>query len=286
MKVLLLGGRGQLGSDLHTRLEGNLTVVAPPRVDIDITHLDKIAQLIGDLQPNFVINCAAFHKVEECDRNADQAFEANAVAVRHLARCCERSKAVFVHMSTDYVFGGKKSSPYLESDAPDPVNVYGVSKVAGEQSIPWNCERYFIVRTSGLFGIAGSSGKGGNFVELMLTKAARNEPLRVVADQIVSPTWTVHLADRIVQLLQTEKYGIYHLSSEGETSWYGFAKDIVARKVSTVSLSPVSSTEFQSPVKRPAYSVLCKARAYSVGVDAMPHWSDGLQAYLAARGQV
>ena len=175
-----------------------------------------------------------------------------------------------------------QKQPYRETDLPQPLNVYGVSKLAGECMVPFTWTRHFVVRTCGLYGVAGSSGKGGNFVETMLKKAAEGQPIRVVNDQVLTPTFTGDLANAISQLTQTDAYGLYHISAEGQCSWYEFARKIFELENLAVDLRPVSTLEFPSPVQRPPYSVLSKQKLKTLGI-SMPPWEDGLARYLAAR---
>jgi dTDP-4-dehydrorhamnose reductase len=191
--------------------------------------------------------------------------------------------AALVHFSTDYVFDGTKRTPYSECDLPGPLNVYGVSKLAGEQLITFNSERHFIVRTSGLYGLAGSAGKGGNFVNNMLKRAAASETVRVVHDQVLTPTYTVDLALMVGRLLQTRACGVYHITSEGQCSWYEFTREVFRLAGVAVDLVPVTTEQFPSPVKRPAYSVLSKERLRSLGLGSMPCWQDALARYLHSR---
>jgi dTDP-4-dehydrorhamnose reductase len=199
-----------------------------------------------------------------------------------LALACQRNNAVLVHFSTDYVFDGNRREPYTESDLPHPLNVYGVSKLAGEGMVALTWECSFVVRTCGLYGVAGSSGKGGNFVETMLRKAADKNPIRVVDDQVLTPTFTGDLAHAISMLVRTKDYGLYHVSAEGQCSWYEFARKIFELEGLGVDLKPVSTAEFPSPVRRPAYSVLSKEKLRGIGIE-MPSWEEGLGRYLAAR---
>ncbi|MBZ5514911.1 MAG: dTDP-4-dehydrorhamnose reductase [Acidobacteriia bacterium] len=283
MKVLLLGANGQLGTDLHRVLatQGH-TVIPTIHAELDICDSDKLHELIVSSNCDVVINTAAFHKVEACEEQAARAFQVNALGARNLARACAHRGCVLVHFSTDYVFDGRQRKPYAEDDLPRPLNVYGVSKLAGEHLIAASSERYFVIRTCGLYGIAGSGGKGGNFVENMLKKAWQGVPLRVVNDQVLTPTFTVDLAEAVNRLIRTREYGLYHITSEGECSWYTFAKTIFEFEKLKVDLTPVSTDEFPSPVKRPLYSVLRKQRLQKVGL-SMPAWKDGLGRYLAAR---
>jgi dTDP-4-dehydrorhamnose reductase len=286
MKVLLIGANGQLGSDLVPVLEAAGAEVKPLRhSEVDICKPSSVDEAVAAFQPQFLINTAAFHKVEECEKNPELSFRVNASAVRDLAQICERHAAVLVHLSTDYVYGGDSArlTPYLEADSPAPLNVYGVSKAAGEQMVPFNTGRYYILRLSGLFGVAGSSGKGGNFVETMLKKAAEGAALRVVDDQVLSPTATLVLAEAMSKLIRDRPAcGLYHMTCEGQCSWYEFACTIFDLAGLQANLTPVKTSEFPSPVRRPEYSVLSKNKLHATGI-TLPHWKEGLERYLAVR---
>jgi dTDP-4-dehydrorhamnose reductase len=283
MKALLIGAKGQLGSDLLRTLSGaGHDVTSAHHATFDVCDSESVNELVSGFNGDVVINTAAFHKVEECDKQPARAFEVNAIGALNLARACAQSRAVLVYLSTDYVFDGRKRAPYEESDLPSPLNVYGASKVAGESLIACNADRYFILRTCGLYGHAGSSGKGGNFVETMLKKAAEGTTVRVVNDQVLTPTSTADLAERINQLIETDSFGLYHVSCEGACSWYEFAREIFALEQLSVELVPVGTADFPSTVKRPLYSVLNKQRLRSVGL-SMPHWRDSLNRYLRTR---
>jgi len=283
MKVLLIGANGQLGSDLQRvfRAEGD-EVVRATRAEVDVCSEDRVSRVIADAGPDVVLNTAAFHKVEECEKNPALAFQVNASAAMNLARACQRSGAILVHFSTDYVFDGQKKSPYEETDLPSPLNVYGVSKVAGEHLISSNANRYLIIRTSGLYGVAGSSGKGGNFVENMLKKAVAGEAIRVVNDQVLTPTYTADLAEVTRKLILTGQFGLYHLSSEGRCSWYEFTRGILECAGVEGHLTAVKTCDFPSPVRRPAYSVLAKTKIHAMGL-SLPPWQDSLSRYLRER---
>jgi dTDP-4-dehydrorhamnose reductase len=286
MKVVLIGSNGQLGSDLLKVFQAaGDTVVPLTHAQLDVCSEERIAVVLADAKPDVVVSTAAYHRVDECEKRAALAFEVNGSGAMNLAQACNRSGAVLVHFSTDYVFGGyDKRTPYEETDRPAPVNVYGTSKVVGELLIPAYTDRYFVLRVCGLYGIAGSSGKGGNFVETMLKKALAGEAIRVVDDQILTPTYTVDLAEGVRKLLLTEKYGLYHLSSEGQCSWYEFTRHIFDSAGIQAQLSPVKSSDFPSPVKRPAYSVLSKAKFRGLGL-SIPSWKDALPRYLQERSK-
>jgi dTDP-4-dehydrorhamnose reductase len=200
-----------------------------------------------------VINTAAFHRVDDCELDATSAFAVNAVAVHELARTCRELDAVLMHLSTDYVFGAERarSRPYAESDAPGPVSVYGASKLAGEHLLRSSWSRHFVVRSSGLYGRATSQSKGGNFVEIMLRMASVGRPLRVVADQRLAPTSTHALAQRLVALLDTDAYGLYHLTAGGECSWYEFGRPSSGwRACAPTSLRPPPKPTAPAPTGR------------------------------------
>ena len=262
MKVLLIGANGQLGSDLLKVFQAaGDTVVPATHAQLDVCSEAQISEVMAQAKPDVVLNTAAYHRVDECEHKSALAFQVNGTAAMYLAQACKAAGSTLVHYSTDYVFGGyEKSSPYDEIDLPAPVNVYGTSKVVGEHLIAAYTHRYFAIRTCGLYGLAGSSGKGGNFVETMLKKALAGEAIRVVDDQILTPTYTADLAQATRGLILTGRYGLYHVSSEGQCSWYEFTRYLFERAAVDAKLSPVKSSEFASPVKRPANSVLSKAK--------------------------
>jgi len=280
----LIGANGQLGTDLVLALRGNGAEVRPVvEPELDVRDAAAVAALVGSASPDVVINTAAFHQVEQCEKQPATAFEVNAIGARNLATACRQHGAVLVHCSTDYVFDGAKRSPYVETDLPAPLNAYGVSKVASEHMVAYATSRYFLIRLCGLYGLAGSYGKGSNFVENMLKKAADGNPIRVVDDQVLTPTYTGALADKIVQLISTEAYGLYHLSCEGHSSWYEFTRKIFQLAGVRADLSPCKTADFASPVSRPAYSVMSKGKFNSLGLGKMPEWEEALARYLHAR---
>ena len=284
MKVLLIGANGQLGTDMHRVFrDAGDTVFPYVHAQLDVCSEARVAEVLDQTHPDLVLNTAAYHRVEECEKKSELAFQVNGTAPMQLAIACQKAGATLVHFSTDYVFGGyAKNTPYDETDRPAPLNVYGASKVLGEYLIPDYTDRYFVMRVCGLYGVAGSSGKGGNFVETMLKKGMAGESVRVVDDQVLTPTYTVDLAEAVRKLVVTEKYGLYHLTSEGECSWFDFTRHIFESASIRAKLSPVKSAEFNSPVKRPSYSVLSKAKARALGV-SLPSWKDALPRYLKQR---
>jgi len=285
MKVLLIGANGQLGSDLLKVLRAAGDTVTPvTHAQLDVCSEQRVADLIAEAKPGVVISTAAYHRVEECETTPALAFQVNGIGAMNLAKACRRSGAVLANFSTDYVFDGKKNAAYEETDLPSPLNVYGASKVLGEQLIAAYTDRHFVIRTCGLYGVAGSRGRGGNFVETMLKKAMAGEAIRVVDDQVLTPTYTADLAEATRKLIVTERYGLYHVSSEGQCSWYEFTRHIFERAGLEAKVLPVNSSEFASPVKRPANSVLSKAKFRGLGL-SIPSWKDALPRYLQERSK-
>ncbi len=283
MRVVIIGAQGQLGSDLVKALS-EWDLIPLTHADLDICDFVYTRRVLGDTRPDIVINTAAFHRVDECEDEPSKAFWVNTYAVRKLAQSCAELDAVLVHMSTDYVFGGEKRAPYTEDDAPNPLNVYGVSKLAGEYFVRNICPKHFVIRTSGLYGVAGSSGKGGNFVETMIRMAKEGKPIRVVNDQVLTPTYTKDLAQKMRELLQTEAYGLYHISNGGQCSWYEFASKIFELLGLEPDFGPTTSVEFGAKARRPAYSVLAHEQLKRLGMDDLRPWPEALDAYLIEKG--
>jgi dTDP-4-dehydrorhamnose reductase len=219
----------------------------------------------------------------------DKAFRVNALGARNVAVVAQELGARLVHISTDYIFGGEvepRTTPYTEFDTPIPPNVYGKSKLAGEDFVRHLCHRHFIVRVSGLFGVAGSSGKGGNFIETMLKLARECDELRVVNDQVFSPTYTSDLARKIAQLMTTDYYGIFHITSRGTCSWYEFTKEILKLADIKTPVVPITSDQYPQKARRPRYSVLGNYHLQLLGMDDMRPWQEALKDYLVAKGHI
>jgi len=284
MRVVVIGATGQLAHDLMPALAAaGSEVIGARHGDIEVTDLESVRASLVAARPQIVINTAAYHKVDDVEETPARAFAVNAVGPRNLALVCRDLQAPLVHLSTDYVFSGRKGRPYVESDAVDPVNLYGISKVAGEMALRYLWPQHFIVRSSGLYGSAGSSGKGGNFVELMLQLARAGRSIRVVNDQRLTPTSTRALATQIVALIGTEAYGTYHATCQGECTWYDFAAEIFRRSGLNPEVAPQTTAESGARAIRPAYSVLENAHLQGLGMDLMPFWQDALVTYLQER---
>jgi dTDP-4-dehydrorhamnose reductase len=283
MKIVVLGASGQLGRDLCPRLRGE--VVPLSRSEIDLDRPDTISPQLGALQPAVVVNCAAYNFVDRAEAEPDAAFRANAWGVRELARACRDLGCRLVHLSTDYVFGldADRRTPLTADDLPGPVSVYGLSKLAGEYLVRSICPRHLVVRTCGLYGVWGSGGKGGNFVETMLRVAGQGKPLRVVNDQRCTPTYTADLAEAIAALIEREAEGLYHVTSAGDCTWYELAAEVFRQTGVKADLTPITSSEFGAAACRPAYSVLATDKLTRFGISCPRHWSDALAAYLRER---
>lgn len=283
MRSAVFGANGQLGRDLCVRLPGE--VVALTRDQADLTSPDTVRKVLNEARPELVINCAAFNYVDRAETEPGAAFATNAQGVRELAVACRDLDCPLVHFSTDYVFGldeGRRT-PYAERDAPGPVSVYGTSKLAGECLLRSLWPKHYVFRTCGLYGVWGTGGKGGNFVETMLRLALAGKPLRVVADQVCTPTYTVDLASAVVALLATNRYGLYHITNADACSWYDFARAIFELARVPADLTPITSQEYQAPARRPSYSVLSTAAYESLGLPRPRSWREALASYLRER---
>jgi len=286
MKVLVTGANGQLGTDLCKVLQ-HFEVIPLTHKDIEITDMDSVKQALNKYKPDIIINTAAYVRVDDCEIEQDKAFLINALGARNVAVVVQELGAKLVHLSTDYVFGGDaqpRTTPYTEFDTPIPLSVYGKSKLAGENFVRHLCQKHFIIRSSGLFGVAGASGKGGNFVETILRLARERSELRVVNDQVFSPTYTKDLAGKIAQLINTEYYGIFHITNKGYCSWYQFATEILRLAGLKTPIIPVTSDEYPQKARRPRFSVLDNYHLRLLGMDDMRPWQEALRDYMICKG--
>jgi dTDP-4-dehydrorhamnose reductase len=283
MKIVILGATGQLGRQLCKVLPRD--VVALGRGEADLARPDELRQVLAQLRPGVVVNAAAYTRVDGAEADPGEAFAVNALAMRDLATFCRDSDCTLVHFSTDYVFGldALRTSPYSETDTAGPINVYGNSKLAGEYLVQSICPKHFIVRSCGLYGplLAGSSH--ANFVETMLRKAEEGQPVRVVDDQICTPTSVVDLADATRELLESRTYGLYHVTNAGSCTWHDFAQTIFELVNNPVALLPIESKEYPAPARRPRYSVLSNARWIDNGNTPLRSWQEALEDYLTQR---
>ncbi len=276
---LVLGAAGQVGSEL-VRLLPEGDKIALTREQLDVTHFEQLHATITSVHPKVVFNCTGFVKVDEAEENWEEAWRVNALAVLVMAKACAEVDATLVHLSTDYVFDGRKKTPYTELDVPHPLNFYGVTKLAGEFFARAYSPRCFVVRSAGLYGRRGSRAKGGSFVDRILAKAMSGEPLRVVADQVTSPTYAGDLAAHLVVLAETEHFGLYHIVNRGFCSWYEFASAIISLAGLSAPLIPISSNELGLKARRPAFSALASVRLLSAGLPPLRFWREALEAFL------
>lgn len=275
-KVLVTGAEGQLGADLVLLLHSlGYKVFGLGKTEFDITNEYEVNRKVIDLNPDIIIHCAAFTNVDKAESEQDVAFLINGVGTRNIVLASESIKAKLVYISTDYVFDGSSSTSYHEFSPVSPLNVYGQSKLAGESFVRDFHSKFFIVRTSWVFG-----ARGNNFVKTMLKLSKATEPLTVINDQVGCPTYTVDLSKCIVELMGSNKYGIYHVSNTGSCSWFEFAKEIFQQLNITINLKPCMTEGFPRPAKRPKYSVMDHMGLRINNFTAMPHWQDALSRFL------
>ena len=284
-KIAVIGSTGQLGTDFveALRRDGECEALSLSHQDCDCTNAAQVTSVLRDFTPDAVINCAAYVRVDDCEDHALDAFGVNAIGSLNVARACAEISALCVFISTDYVFDGSKVGPYVESDAPRPINVYGASKLAGEYLVEQTSSSWLIVRMASLFGKTGARGKGGNFVETIIKKAKEGELLRVVDDVIMSPTYTSDASTGLMLLLHERATGIFHMANDGACTWYEFAKAIVDFTRIDAEVVPVSRDQFRTRAHRPRNSALRSERAS--GCKLRP-WSDALMAYLREKGHL
>ena len=282
MSVTVIGSNGQLGNDVvHAFSAQGYEVRALTHTDIELSSLESVKSCLSSQPSHVVVNTGAMHHVENCEQDPQRAFAVNAIGVRNLALVTRDSGTTLVHVSTDYVFDGKKRKPYVESDAPLPLNVYGSSKLAGEYFVRTLNPKHFVLRTSALYGKNPCRAKGGlNFVDLMLKLARERGRVRVVDSEFVSPTPTPDVARQIVALSACNAYGLYHATAEGSCSWYEFAREIFSVAEIDVKLEVASPTEFFAKVPRPCYSVLENRELKKQRLNLFEPWQAGLSRYL------
>ncbi len=288
---VVIGAAGQLGHALCARLPW--AVMPLTHSELELTDSAAVKERLAGLRPEAVINCAAYNFVDRAEDEPEAAFAVNAFAVRNLAETCRHLDCVLVHFSTDYVFGLDKSrrTPYGESDAPGPISVYGQSKLTGEFFVRSICPKHFLIRTCGLYGTRPAGrpgaaapgvhgGKGTNFVETMLRLAGLGKPLRVVNDQVLTPSYAADVAEATVNLLQTDRYGLYHVTNSGQCSWFEFARAIFELARVSADLGSITSRDYGAKARRPAFSVLESGFTHT---PRLRPWREALEAYLTER---
>lgn len=289
-RILVTGSSGQLGQELQPFLAPLGEVSSLSREQLDLAQPEAIATIVADLKPDIVINAGAYTAVDRAETETDLAFAVNGKAPGVLAKAAQQVGATLVHISTDYVFDGTQSHPYQDTDPTNPIGAYGKSKLMGEEAVKANCDRYLLIRTAWVYGSHGKS----NFVKTMLRLGAEREELRVVFDQVGSPTWTGDLAQAIAQLVphlspefSPELTGTYHYTNSGVCSWYDFAIAIfeeakaIGFPLKVERVVPITTAEYPTPARRPAYSVLSCAKISKVLGTHPPHWRQGLRQMLA-----
>ena len=286
MKVAVIGANGQLGCDVcKAFFDSGYEVIQLNHDEVDVIDFDSTKAKLMQAAPNLVVNTAAMHKVEACEEQPTKAYQVNGLGARNLALLANELDFTLFHISTDYVFDGGKQSPYLEEDCPMPLNVYANTKLAGEHFVRTIAKRHFVLRVSGLYGTNPCRAKGGsNFVDLMLRLSKERDEVRVVDDEVLTPTFTEDIARQIAAMCDVNQYGVYHLTAQGNCSWYRFAAEIFKLSGAPVKLSVARPDEFPSNVSRPNYSVLENGRLKALNLDIMPHWEDGLLRYLKKIG--
>ncbi len=280
MRVAVIGSTGQLGQDLMRVFGEDATGFA--HEDLDVTDEAGVASAIGSLKPDWVLNTAAFHRVDDCEVDPTSTFAVNAIGALNVARAAADAGSGVVFYSTDYVFGGEereRNHPYEEGDSPEPLSVYGTSKVAGEQLVAQANARHLVVRSAGLYGTA-TSRKGWTFPELMLNKARTEGVIRVVTDQVLSPTFTADLAGTTKELIEHNAVGLFHLANAGECSWFEFAQGTLDLAGVEADMEPIGTEQLQQRARRPSYSALTTARLGAAGLNPLRPWREALSDYL------
>ncbi len=284
MKIAVIGSTGQLGTDLTKTLENGYEVIGLAHKDIEVTDYNSCL-ILKEHRPDIVINTAAFHKTDQCEEEPLKTFSVNALGAKNVAMISREMEATAVFISTDYVFDGSKNEPYTEDDTPFPINTYGISKLAGEHYTRQN-QKHYIIRIASVFGAAGASGKGGNFVETMITKAKKGESITVVDDMWMSPTYTKDTASILKGIIELQlPYGTYHATNKGYCSWYQFAEGIFRITGLNPALKPIKTEQLNVKAKRPRFSALKSTKLSRYGIETR-EWKDALRAYLVEKGHI
>lgn len=288
IRVAVIGSTGQLGTDLVEVLgrAGNYEVFPFSHAEIECTDPASIEKALKTVRPDVMVNCAAFVRVDECEDRPEEAFRVNTLGALYVARACAEIGALCVYISTDYVFDGKKGEPYTEEDRPCPINVYGSSKLTGEHLVQQASSQWLIVRMASLFGKAGSRGKGGNFVENILSKARMGESVKVVNDIRMSPTYSRDASLALKELLRQKATGFFHLANGGSCTWYEFARKALDLVGLNAELTPIPSAEFDTRARRPSDSSLVTIRLNSFVKPGLRPWHEALRSYVAEKGHL
>ena len=284
MRIIVIGSTGQLGTDLMKVLEHEHVTIGLTHKQVEVTDWDS-CQIIKEHSPDVIINTAAFIKVDQCEEEPLKTFTVNAIGAKNIATISKEIEATTIFISTDYVFDGSKTEPYTEDDAPNPINTYGISKLAGELFTKQN-PKHYIIRVASLFGAAGASGKGGNFIETMIAKAKKNEPISVVDDMWMSPTYTKDAASTIKKIIEAKlPFGTYHATNQGYCTWFQFAQEIFKITNLNPTLTPIKTNQLQMKAKRPQFSALKSIKLPKYGIK-MRDWKEALYDYLIEKGHI
>jgi dTDP-4-dehydrorhamnose reductase len=284
MRIVVIGSTGQLGTDLIKTLEDGHEVIGLTHSDIEVSDYDSCL-VLKEYKPDVIVNTAAFHKTDQCEEEPLKAFAVNTLGARNVALISKELGAMTVFISTDYVFDGTKTEAYTEEDIPAPISTYGISKLAAEHFTRQN-PKHYILRIASVFGKAGASGKGGNFVEIMIKKAKNNEPIMVVDDMWMSPTYTKDAASVLKGILELQlPYGLYHATNKGYCSWYQFAKEIFKTTRLNPDLKPTKTDPNYGKAKRPSFSALASIKLSKYSLEPRG-WKEALRAYLIEKGHI
>lgn len=279
MKVLVTGVNGQLGYDVVKELEQRgHEAIGVDRKMMDLTSTEQIKECIEDINPEAIIHCAAYTAVDKAEDEEELCRRVNATATKDIAECAKKIDIPMIYISTDYVFDGTKVGEYTEEDTPNPINVYGKTKHEGEVYVQELLERYYIVRISWVFG-----ENGNNFIDTMLRLAKERKSINVINDQIGSPTYTKDLSRLLVDMITSEKYGVYHVTNEGVCSWYEFAKEIFEIANIDIELNPITTDKYPTKAKRPMNSKMSKNRVYNNKFNKLRHWKEAVNDYIISR---
>jgi dTDP-4-dehydrorhamnose reductase len=285
MKILLTGAKGRLGSECKEVMKSDYEVVDTDLEEFDITSWDNVILTISQLSPDIILNCAAFNDVDECETKQRESERINVEGPRNLAQGAARYEKVIVHISSDFVFDGRKRlpQPYFEDDPMNPLSFYGVTKMESEIAIKHNTPNYILIRTGWLYGV-----RGDNFIKRMLANALQKDrqALRMVNDQFGSPTWSHRLAQQIKVLLDNRKQGVYHATSEGYCSRFEWVQYVLERMDIKIPVLPSTSDEYSTPAKRPANSILENRQLKTEGLNIMPSWQKDLDTFLDTYGEM
>ena len=289
IRIAIIGSTGQLGSDVYSRFASDSTnQVFPISHDqMDITDGQNVQIVLHKLHPDIVINCAAYVRVDDCEEYPWLAFRVNALGPMHISNVCSQIGAKCIHISTDFVFDGNKATAYSESDMPNPINTYGLSKLVGEQILRSNLQDSLIIRISSLFGMNISRGKGSNFIETIINKSKSGEDLRIISDIYMSPTYTIDVSEAIHNIVQLDcPSGIYHLSNSGSCSWFELAQEVLTEVNPHASIKPILACEYTAKAIRPRVSSLVSVNLSPIGLEPMRNWKIAVRDYLISQRHI